>query len=195
MSFTILGKEERTIDVESLILKFQQGDVDAFREIVQEYGNYVYRVTYSVLHDAKEAEDAAQETFLQVYKSLPGYRSQGFKSWLTRITVNKAIDMKRRRDRRREEQWDPVDVALQIPTQDDDILKGLIDNEHSQHLQDKISQLPPGHRDIVTAFYLEEKGYEEIAVEQQIAVKTVESRLYRARAWIREHWKKEEEWR
>ncbi|MDQ0088044.1 RNA polymerase sigma factor (sigma-70 family) [Paenibacillus anaericanus] len=176
-------------------MKFQQGDTDTFREIVQEYGNYVYRVTYSVLHDAKEAEDAAQETFLQVYKSLTGYRSQGFKSWLTRITVNKAIDMKRRRDRRREEQWDPVDVALQIPAQDDDILKGLIDNEHSQQIQDKISQLPPGHRDIVTAFYLEEKGYEEIAADQHIAVKTVESRLYRARAWIREHWKKEEEWR
>ncbi|GGH24093.1 RNA polymerase sigma factor [Paenibacillus segetis] len=187
-----MGKEERAIDEESLILKSQQGDVQAFRKLVQEYGNYVYRVTYSVLHDAKEAEDAAQETFLQVYKSLSGYRSQGFKSWLTRITVNKAIDMKRRRDRRREEQWDPIDVVTTFHSHDDDILKGLIDKEGRQQLHDKISQLPAGHRDIVTAFYLEEKGYEEIAEEQQIAIKTVESRLYRARSWIREHWKKEE---
>lgn len=64
-----------------------------FRWLVQEYGTYIYRVTYSVLHDAKEAEDAAQETFLQIYKSLPEYRSQGLKTWMTRIAVNKAIDL------------------------------------------------------------------------------------------------------
>ncbi|GJM73069.1 hypothetical protein HMSSN036_52850 [Paenibacillus macerans] len=108
-----------------------------FRWLVQEYGTYIYRVTYSVLHDAKEAEDAAQETFLQIYKSLPEYRSQGLKTWMTRIAVNKAIDLKRRRDRRKEEQWDPADLAAKLPVQDDEILLKLMDAERSWELHRK----------------------------------------------------------
>ncbi|MNR68457.1 RNA polymerase sigma factor SigW [compost metagenome] len=57
----------------------------------------------------------------------------------------------------------------------------------------RINELPDSHREIVTAFYLNEQSYEEIAADQSIAVKTVESRLYRARHWMREHWK-EEDW-
>ncbi|MEF2964303.1 RNA polymerase sigma factor [Paenibacillus sp. M1] len=177
-----------------MIEQMKQGNRAAFREFVTEYGNLVFRAAFSVLHDEKEAEDAAQETFLQVYKSLSTYRSQGIKTWLTRIAVNKAIDIKRRRDRRREEQWDPADVAAKLPAVEDDHLKEMIDDERKSELHQKIAQLPPGHRQVVTAFYIEGKSQEEIATELTQSVKTVESKLYRARAWIREHWKKEE-WR
>lgn len=172
----------------------KQGDRAAFREFVKQYGNFVFRAAYSVLHDEQEAQDAAQETFLQVYKSLPTYRSHGVKAWLTRIAINKAIDFKRRRDRRREEQWDPLDVAEKLPASEDDLLKELMKDERRGELYTKLSQLPTGHRQVITAFYLEGKSHEEIANEQKKSVKTVESRLYRARAWIREHWK-EEEWK
>ncbi|MNJ58358.1 RNA polymerase sigma factor SigW [compost metagenome] len=74
------------------------------------------------------------------------------------------------------------------------MLQQLMDEERRAQLRARILQLPPGHRDIITAFYLEEKSYDDIAAEQSIAVKSVESRLYRARLWIREHWK-EEDWR
>lgn len=160
--------------------------------MVQEYGTYVYRVAYSVLHDAKEAEDAAQETFLQIYKSLPEYRSQGLKTWMTRIAVNKSIDFKRKRDRRKEEHWDPADLDLQVSGAEEDQLFGLIDAERSTEVRRRIERLPAGHRQIVTKFYLEGKSHEQIAVELSVAVKTVESRLYRARAYIREHWTREE---
>ncbi|WP_246021426.1 RNA polymerase sigma factor [Paenibacillus lentus] len=158
------------------------------------YGTYVFRIAYSVLHDANEAEDASQEIFLQIYKSLPGYRNEGFKTWLTRIAIHKSIDLKRKRDRRKEEQWDPAEVLHIAPVQEDDTLQQLMHEERKLRLRSRIKELPPGHRDIITAFYLEGKSYDEIAAEYSIAVKSVESRLYRARSWIREHWK-EEEWR
>ncbi|MBA9085299.1 RNA polymerase sigma factor (sigma-70 family) [Fontibacillus solani] len=147
-----------------------------------------------MLRDEKEAEDAAQETFLQVYKSLPDYRSQGFKTWMTRIALNKAIDLKRKKDRRREEQWDPIDVDLQVIDEKPEVVQGIIDIEQSEELRNKIAAMPPGHKIIVSSFYLKGKSYEEIASELNVTVKTVESKLYRARAWMREHWK-EEEWR
>lgn len=186
------GEEGRAIG-EELIEKMKKGDRSAFHEFVKLYGQTVFRIAYSVLHDEKEAEDAAQETFLQVYKSLSAYRSQGIKSWLTRITVNKAIDLKRRRDRRREEQWDPADVADKIPTPEDELLEDMLRQERRNELQSKLSELPAGHRQVVTAFYFEGKSHEQIASELALSVKTIESKLYRARAWIREHWK-EEEW-
>ncbi|GIP20054.1 RNA polymerase sigma factor [Paenibacillus sp. J22TS3] len=160
---------------------------------MNEYGPYIYRMAYSVLHDAKEAEDAAQETFLQVYKSLPEYRDQGFKTWITRICVNKAIDFKRRRARRKEDEWESEELLKQLPSQEEDTLSSLVRKEKTRIVAGKIRELPDSHQAIVTAFYLNEKSYEQIAEEEGIAIKTVESRLYRARQWMRTHWK-EEEW-
>ncbi|WP_435925338.1 RNA polymerase sigma factor [Paenibacillus sp. DYY-L-2] len=177
-----------------MIERMKQGDRASFREFVKQYGTFVFRAAYSVLHDEKEAEDAAQETFLQVYKSLPSYRGQGIKTWLSRIAINKAIDLKRRKDRRREEQWDPADIADAVPAVGDDFVQEMMEGERRNELREKISELPSGHRQVVTAFYLEGKSHEQIAGELEQTVKTVESKLYRARAWIREHWKKEE-WR
>ncbi|MNK06095.1 ECF RNA polymerase sigma factor SigE [compost metagenome] len=150
-------------------------------------------MAYSVLHDQKEAEDTAQETFIQVYKSLPEYRSQGFKTWITRICLNKAIDCKRRRARRREDEWESVEMLQHIPSSEEDTLDSLVRKERIQRVASRINELPDSHREIVTAFYLREQSYEQIAADQSIAVKTVESRLYRARHWMREHWK-EEDW-
>ncbi|WP_246021652.1 RNA polymerase sigma factor [Paenibacillus zeisoli] len=159
---------------------------------MSDYGPYLYRMAYSVLHDQKEAEDTTQETFIQVYKSLPEYRSQGFKTWITRICINKAIDCKRRRVRRREEEWESEEVLKHIPSSDEGTLDRVLRQERIQRVVSRINELPDSHREIVTAFYVKEQSYEQIAADQSIAVKTVESRLYRARHWMREHWKGED---
>ncbi|GAA0403566.1 RNA polymerase sigma factor [Paenibacillus motobuensis] len=175
------------------IQELRQGDREAFRELVKTYQNHVYRIAYSVLHDEQEAEDAAQETFLQIYNSLSEYREQGFKTWLTRIALHKAIDLKRKRERRREQQGDVIELASRMLVQSEHILQGLLVEEQRDELRQKIKQLPDGHQTIITAFYLDGKSYGQIAAELDITEKTVESKLYRARRWMREHWK-EEEW-
>ncbi|WP_229717146.1 RNA polymerase sigma factor [Paenibacillus aceti] len=191
-----MEKEGRKIgekDELHFIQQLRQGDREAFRELVQTYRNHVYRVAYSVLHDEQEAEDAAQETFLQIYKSLSEYREQGFKTWLTRIALHKAIDLKRKRERRKEQQGDVMEIASYMSAPSEHVLKGLLDEEQRQELRQKIEELPAGHQTIITAFYLQGKSYGQIAMELNIAEKTVESKLYRARMWMREHWK-EEDW-
>ncbi|GAB6990254.1 RNA polymerase sigma factor [Paenibacillus pini] len=176
-----------------MIDQIRQGEQAAFRIIVERYGQHVFHTAYSVLRNTKEAEDAAQETFIQVYKSLPEYRSQGFKTWLTRIALHKAIDAKRKLSRRREDQAFDATVMEQWPSAEEDVVVQLIRQEKRETLERKLARLPEQHREILTLFYIQEKSYEEIATEQEIAVKTVESRLYRARGWVRNHWK-EEEW-
>lgn len=188
-----IGKEGRVIDEELLIQQIRAGDESAFRKLVQTYGSYVYRAVYSVLRDPKEAEDAAQETFIRVYEALPSYNSQGFKTWLTRIAINKAIDLKRKRERLREETIEQQVELIELHSSVDDGLNHVLTKERKQTLREKVAELPERHREMITAYYLEEKSYEQIATEHNIALKTVESKLYRARIWIREHWK-EEEW-
>ncbi|MFC7682082.1 RNA polymerase sigma factor [Paenibacillus sp. GCM10028914] len=189
------GKEGRAIETERLITRILQGEQEAFRELVNLYSKHVFHTAYSVLHDVKEAEDASQEVFIQVYKALPQYRSEGFKTWITRITLNKSIDIKRKLIRRSpEQQGENSEVLDRIPSQDEDTLNLLIRKEKKKELRNKVLKLPDNHREVVTAFYLDEKNYEQIAAELGVTVKTVESKLYRARQWIRNTWK-EDDWR
>lgn len=189
----LLGKEGRVIEDENLIREICRGDGNSFRHFVEKYSQHVYKVTYSVLRDDKEAEDAAQETFMQIYKALPEYRHQGLKTWITRIALHKAIDARRRRDRLREQPVDYDSLLNITPAGDEDVLLGVVRRDRKDRLWTEVDQLPPAHREVVVAFYLENKNYEQIAAESGITLKTVESRLYRARQWIRTHWK-EEEW-
>lgn len=170
-----------------------QGDYEKYRNIIDRYGTYIFQVTYSVLHHVQDAEDAAQEAFIQIFRSLPQYRSEGFKTWITRIALHKAIDIKRKMNRRSVEANSDAEV-IHMPDRQADTVYQLIKKEKKQELLQKIRMLPPKHREVIILYYLKEQNYEQIAKELSITVKTVESRLYRARIWIREHWK-EDEWR
>lgn len=136
----------------------------------------------------------AQEVFLQVYRALPQYRSQGFKTWLSRISLHKAIDYKRRLNRIQEVAVEQVDEVMEqshdspypVP-EDQDVLRQVILKDEKERMLHWLSKLPDQHREVIHAFYVEDKSHEQIAVECGVAVKTVESRLYRARDWIRKH--------
>ena len=190
----IWGRRREAIEEARLIEQIVQGDHAKYRELINQYGKHIFQVTYSVLHHVQDAEDAAQEAFVQIFKSLPQYRSEGFKTWITRIALNKAIDMKRKVNRRVITEAGHKDEVIHIPDRHADTVYQLIKKEKKQELLQKIRMLPPKHRDIIILYYLKEKNYDQIAEECGIAVKTVESRLYRARLWIRKHWK-EDEWR
>ncbi|WP_082350658.1 RNA polymerase sigma factor [Paenibacillus xylanivorans] len=188
------GEEGRVIDEARLIEQIRQGDTSQMRLLIEKYSQHVYHVAYSVLRNDQEAQDAAQEAFIQMVKSLPDYRSEGFKTWLTRIAFHKAIDAKRKVGRRSAEDLGGEEKIMNMPGREEDVLARLVREERQEKLRERIKQLPAQHRDIITAYYLSEKNYEQIARDAQVAVKTVESRLYRARQWIRNHWK-EDEWR
>ncbi len=170
------------------------GDREAFRELVDRYGRYLFQAVYGVLHSVKDAEDVMQEALINIFAALPQYRHQGFKSWITRIAVNKAIDYKRSKERKKEqltsdwEELEPVAARVGPNTVEDT----LLEREKRERVRNYVDQLPEHYRDVVYAFYIEEKSYQQIAQEQQIALKTVESKLYRAKQYLRKAWKEED---
>ncbi|MCZ8523384.1 MULTISPECIES: RNA polymerase sigma factor [Paenibacillus] len=183
----------RPITEEAWIARIIAGDREAFRELVERYGADLYKAVYSVLHSAKDAEDVTQEVLLKIYSSLPQYRHGGLKTWLTRIAVHKAIDYKRSRDRKKEQltgEWEETQGTGQL--QESPVEAHVMRRDRRERVRESLERLPGAYRKVVVAFYLEDKSYQQIAAEQQIAVKTVESKLYRAKQYMRKVWKEED---
>lgn len=171
-----------------MIEKASQGNEQAYRIIVETYRNHVFRTIYSVIRNERDAEEAAQEVFVKVFYSLSQYKKQGFKTWLTRIALNYAIDLKRKAASRREQlQETEIEQADRQAVEEEFLRK-----ETREIVQKRLQEIPANYRDVIVAFYLQEKSYQEIATEQQVEVKTIETKLYRARKWLQKHWKEED---
>jgi RNA polymerase sigma factor (sigma-70 family) len=182
---------ESVISDQILIQKILSGNDHAFRLLVEKYRNDLFRVIYAVLRDQKEAEDAAQEVFIKIYISLPKYENQGFKTWITRIAVNHAIDVKRKRDRRKEDVIDNLEDGFLSP-QSVSLETQILHGERKNLVHKKLNELPENYRKVIYEFYIAEKSYQQIAEEQNVQVKTIEMKLYRARNWMKKHWKEDD---
>ncbi|MFD2446612.1 RNA polymerase sigma factor [Bacillus sp. CGMCC 1.16607] len=174
-----------------MIQKVLSGNDHAFRLIIEKYRNDVFRTIFAVVRDQKEAEDAAQEVWIKIYTSLPTYENHGFKTWITRIAVNHAIDAKRKKARHQQNVLEEYEQNELITTTDS-IEYEVIKRENRKKVHEKLHELPDNYRDVIYGYYIAEKSYQEMAQEQNVQVKTIEMKLYRARLWIKKHWKEED---
>lgn len=165
----------------------QKGNMDAFRRIVESYQSIVFGICFNVLKDHHEAENAAQETFIKVYSSLNTYEFKGFKTWVSRIALNKSIDLKRRIQKSGSYSAVSLDENINFIIKDDKMLEDeIIRQEERKNIIDKCEELPEVYSTVINKYYQENKSYEQIAFEEGISIKTVESRLYRGRKKLRE---------
>jgi RNA polymerase sigma factor (sigma-70 family) len=184
------GEEMETEDL--LVRQAAQGDRRAFERLVETYKGYVFAIVLNLIKDGHQAENVAQEVFVQVYISLPRYRHQGFRTWLGRIATNKAIDWKRKQAKIER-------TELPLDTVEDPASDGgsgqpdeeLIRKEEFRRLRRVCEALPDKYRTVVKKYYSLGRSYSEIAAEEGIPVKTVETRLYRARKIIKERLEQE----
>jgi RNA polymerase sigma factor (sigma-70 family) len=191
----VLERRGRTITEETdWIKRIVAGDHDAFRLLMDKYNTYLFHVAYSVLRSTKDAEDVTQEVLLKIYASLPHYQHKGLKAWMTRIAFNKSIDYKRALERKREQPTADMEGLGRAEANDISVEDEVMTAQLQQRVRDCLHEIPDNYRQVVLAYYIEDKSYQEIAIQQGVAIKTVESKLYRAKQWIRKHWK-EEEWR
>ncbi|MFD1020775.1 RNA polymerase sigma factor [Thalassobacillus hwangdonensis] len=174
---------------ELLIKHARSGNQQAIRVLVERYKHHVFKVAYGVVRDERLAEDLAQETFIKMMDALPGYRSEGFKTWLSRIALNKAIDHKRKEARRKEDLSDSTyEQTIHISESAE---QEMLQKESIRNIRRHLDGIPKNFQGVVKAYYLDGKSYEEIAQTFDLAEKTVEMRLYRARKWMKHNWKEE----
>ena len=90
------------MDERTLVEQLKKGDEAAFKTIVETWQNMVYNTALGIVQNAQDAEDIAQETFVQVYHSVGSFKGESkFSTWLYRITIAKALDHERRKKRKK----------------------------------------------------------------------------------------------
>lgn len=180
----------------ALIKRASEGDHDSFAKIVDLYKNYVFAIILSFIKDYNEAENVAQEVFLQIYLSLPQYKEDNFKGWIGRITSNKSIDwLRKKKSKFREEVMVNSEELMNnlnlmdVETPEDIVVR----REKQEEVIRLCKSVSPIYENVIVKFYLEGKTYEEIAKEEGTTIKTIASRLYRGRNILKEKWRGENE--
>ena len=166
-----------------LVTRAQNGDRNAFSELVRIHSQGVLNVIYRMCGDMQIAEDAAQETFIQAWLRLQSYRPQAsLRNWLYRIAVNTAIDMLRKEKRILPGAVEDMNLMDKEPGPE-----ALVASmQRTEAVQVAILSLPDASRAVIVLREFESLSYQEIAEALEIPVGTVMSRLNYARKLLRE---------
>jgi RNA polymerase sigma-70 factor, ECF subfamily len=172
---------ESAMASETLALTQQPGE--PLETAVREHARLMYRIAYSVLHNAADAEDATQETFLRALRyGKQINRIRDHKAWLARIAWRVAVE-RRKHITRAAARADEVG-ELVSPGQGADHI--LLERERSAVLERLISALPGQLRDALMLSTLDEIAPREVAAMLGISEAAVRSRTFRAREILRE---------
>lgn len=171
-----------TIDELIAIKKVLAGDKQAFRPLVEANKRLVFTSVAKIVRDSDVAQDIAQEAFLQAYRSLANFRAESaFSTWLARIAINKALDYCRRHRAL------PLggEISDTMPCNGPGPESEVLAKEEVWLMREQLHALPAIYRRVIYQYYFQELSYREIAEGEGVTVKTVESRLYRAKAVLR----------
>ena len=180
-----------------LIERLIARDERAFNELVRAYERRVFALVLRMLGNSAEAEDLAQEVFVQVFKAIGTFRGESkLSTWIYRIAINLCKNRaKYLRVRHTDEQQELEAVAERVPLGEarranvgqverpDEALAG----RQVEHIvQIAILEIEPSFRECLVLRDVEELTYEEIEEITGLAAGTVKSRIHRARAMLRE---------
>jgi len=174
-----------------LIQQLRAGDEGAFKSLVANYQDLVYNTALGIVQNSEDAEDVAQEVFIQVYRSIDQFKGDArLSTWVYRITTTKALDHIRSRKRKKRfafitSLFGPNDELVHEPVDFQHPGVTLDRKEQAALLFRMIEQLPENQKVAFTLHKTEELSYQEIADIMQLSVSAVESLLFRARQNLR----------
>jgi RNA polymerase sigma factor (sigma-70 family) len=174
-----------------LIQQLREGDEQAFKSLVTNYQDLVYNTALGVVQNSEDAEDVAQEVFIQVYRSIDQFKGDArLSTWIYRITTTKALDHIRSRKRKKRfafitSLFGPNDELVHEPVDFQHPGVALDRKEQAALLFQMIAQLPENQKVAFTLHKTEELSYQEIADVMQLSISAVESLLFRARQNLR----------
>ena len=179
----------------ALVERIGTGDQAAFEVLMRKYNGKLFRIARAILKDDSDAEDVLQDAYLEAYRHIGGFRGGSeLGTWLTRIVINQAL-MRVRKARRRSSiipfhntlARDGESPEAQVPDQQSESPSAsVIRAETRRILERRIDELPAAFRTVFVMREVEEMSVEEIAECLSIAAATVRTRLFRARALLRE---------
>jgi RNA polymerase sigma-70 factor (ECF subfamily) len=169
---------------QALAIRASRGDVEAFRQLVQEHSGLVYRVSLRIL-GLDDAQDASQEVWVRVWRNIKNFRGESaFSTWLYRITVNTCLSVRRKEARRREKEYsgDEMPFLPEPPGGDADPEAAALSAERRVEIQAALGHVRAEHRAALVLRHMEGLSYAEIAQVLDVPEGTAKGWVSRGRA-------------
>lgn len=174
-----------------LIQQLQLGDGQAFTQMVKHYQHLVFNTVLGIVQQYQEAEDVAQEVFVQAFLNIQSFRGESkISTWLYRIAITKSLDWERRQKAKK--RISLVKNVLGIGTKEE---KQVVEFNHpgvqmqqkeqAAHLFKAMKKLPENQRTAFTLIKVEGLSYEETSAVMQTSIKAVEALMHRAKENLR----------
>lgn len=178
---------------QTLVLRSQQGDLDAFNQLVLQYQDALYRYATALVNDSDLAADITQDSFIKAFQHIGSLRGYSFRTWLFKIATNTARDLARQRARHPITSLYPTDANDEendspawLTDPNPSVEAAVQQREISRQLYRTLNELSTEHRSILILIDLHGMDYIEAAQILNIPVGTVKSRLARARAGMKD---------
>lgn len=176
------------MDEQKIIEKLQGGDENAFRELVNNYQKMVVNICFGMIHIQEDAEDIAQEVFIEVFRSIQKFRFDSkLSTWIYRISVNKSLNFIR--DTKKSRLIQNIETVFSGKKEntetvaDGDSQPGysLENIQRAKIVHDAINELPKNQKTAFTLSKYEDLSYQEISEIMQVSLSSVESLVHRAK--------------
>ena len=172
-------------DEKSLVERCRKGEDEAWRELVETFGQKIYSVAYHFTLKREDAEELAQEIFLKIFENLHRYDgSFPLVAWIVSLSRNLCIDRYRRRKREKSFRFVSDDAVAPMLTSRDDPAAEALKKERTKILFSALAEIPEDLAEILVLRDLDGLAYEEIGQALALPDGTVKSRLFRARTEV-----------
>lgn len=162
-----------------LIKNLKRGREEAYRQLIEEYGNKLLRTCYLILNDREEAEDVVQETFIKVFNKIDTFKEKsGLYTWIYAIALNLSRD----RMRTKQDMLELKDEWIG----NDDVESHVEINIDREQLRKEIFGMNSLYREVLVLFYFEELSIKEISNLLNEKEGTIKSKLSRGRNMLKE---------
>jgi len=160
----------------------QEGDQGAFAQLVERFSRDVYGKAFSILRNHTDADDVVQETFIRVYRALPGFRwESSFRTWLITIATRQALNYRERMLKQAEslemDEEGQEHPALRV---EETQATWILDQEARRLLAEALPKLPPRQKQALTLKLQNDWKYERIAQEMGLSVGSVKAHVFHA---------------
>ncbi|KJS17328.1 MAG: hypothetical protein VR69_05765 [Peptococcaceae bacterium BRH_c4b] len=178
---------------ELLVYKTIHSDTGAYSLLVERYQHQIFDLVYRIVHNQEDARDISQEIFIKAFRSLDKFRQESkFSTWLYRIATNHCLDFLRKNKREKyyllPEHHPESGSAGEIPSGSwSNPEQQLIQQEKLAQLQKALQELPESYRLPLLMQHYRQLSYQDIAEIMGIPVKTVATRINRAKNMLKEY--------
>ncbi|MEN8116619.1 MAG: RNA polymerase sigma factor [Bacteroidota bacterium] len=172
-----------------IIEKLKQGDEQAFRQLVENHQKMVVNTCFGMVQNREDAEDIAQDVFIEVFRSIYKFRADSkLSTWLYRIAINRSLN--HIRDNKKSKWFRSFEDEVQGKNNELQWLESskadnpgfeLENKQRAVLLHEAINSLPENQKAAFTLSKYEELSYQEISEVMELSVSSVESLLFRAK--------------